>query len=233
MLKKCCGAVLLFSVFTLPAWAHDVWLEEPVGKDMRMVYGHPGELEPYDAKRTDEIVGISRDGKRQKLGSHVHAGQLMVQPAADTSLIVINYDNGFWTQTADEEFVNESKKGKSDYLSASHSRKLHKRLVSWSDAAGKPAGMQFEIVPLANPLAMKPGDQLPVQVLFESRPVANAEIEIMGSMDLFMTDAEGKVTLPISEPGFQYIQSSYTLPAKDNDPDADEYVLSANLIFYL
>ena len=38
----------------------------------------------------------------------------------------------------------------------------------------------------------------------------------MGSMDLFETDAQGKATLPISEPGFQYIQVSHKEKLKDN-----------------
>lgn len=231
MLKKCCGAVLLFSVSTLPAWAHDVWLE-PAGKDMRLVFGHPGELEPYEPKRTESVVGVSRDGKRQQLGSHVHGDALIVQPAADTSVILIAYDYGFLTETPDEETVNKPKSEVPGYLSAAHARNLHKTLVSWSAAAGKPAGVEFEIVPLANPLAMKPGDELPVQVFYDSKPLADAEIEILGSMDLYITDAEGKVTLPISEPGFQYIQSMHTVPLTDN-PDADEFSLTANLTFTL
>lgn len=231
MLKKCCGAVLLFSMFTLPAGAHDVWLE-PAGKDMRLVFGHPGELEPYDPARTESVFGVSRDGKRQQLGAHVHGDALSVQPAADTSLILVAYDNGFWTETPDEETVNKSKSEVPGYLSAAHTRNLHKTLVSWSAAADKPAGVEFEIVPLANPLTMKPGDELPVQIFYDSKPLADAEIEILGSMDLYITDAEGRAMLPISEPGFQYIQSMHSVPLTDN-PDADELSLTANLTFTL
>jgi len=231
MSKKCCGAVLLFSVVTLQAWAHDVWLE-PAEKEMRLIFGHPGEPESYDPGHASEVYGISREGKRQKIGSHVQGAELSVRPADDTAVIIVDFDHGIWTETADEQNVNKPKSEVPGYLSSAHERKLHKTLLSWGEGAGRPAGVLLEIVPLANPLAMKPGDELPVQLLYDSRPLVDAEIEIMGSMDLYITDAEGKATLPISEPGFQYIQAMYRVPL-DNDPDTDELFLSANLTFTL
>jgi nickel transport protein len=232
MFSRLCGAVLLFVLVTMPVWAHDVWLE-PVGKsDMKLIFGHPGDPEPYDPSHARDVYGIGKDGKRQKLGSHVHGGELMLRPAADTAVIVVDFDHGVWTETADEESVNKPKGEVPGYLSSARERMLHKTLVSWNNAAAKPAGLLLEIVPLANPLAKKPGEELQVQVLYQSKPLADAEIEIMGSMDLYITDAEGKATLPINEPGFQYIQVIYRVPL-ENDPDADELALTANLTFNL
>lgn len=231
MLSRAAAGVLLFLVVTMPAWAHDVWLE-PMGNHMKLVFGHPGDLEPYDPGNAREVYGITRDGKRQKLKSHVHGGELMLGTAGDTAVIVVDFDHGVWTETADEESVNKPKGEVPGYLSSARERMLHKTLLAWGDGAAKPVGLPLEIVPLANPLQLKPGDQLQVQVLYESKPLADAEIEIMGSMDLYVTDAEGKATLPISEPGFQYIQALYRVPL-ENDPDTDTLALTANLTFTL
>jgi nickel transport protein len=231
MLKKCCGAVLLFSVMTLQAWAHDVWLE-PAENGMRLVFGHPGEPEPYDPARVQEAYGIGKDGERQTLWSQVRDGEMTLRPASGTAVIIVDFDHGVWTETADEESVNRPKSEVPGYLFSAHERMLHKTLVSWGEVVAKPAGVLLEIVPLANPLTMKPGDELQVQLLYDSKPLADAEIEIMGSMDLYITDDEGKVTLPINEPGFQYIQAIYRVPL-ENDPGTDALALTASLTFTL
>lgn len=230
MSKKFLGAVLSLAICSTPVFAHDVWFE-PDGKNLRLVYGHPGELEPYDPGKTKAVVAIGKDGKQRKVSPHIHDQTVSVQSSADATLITVDFDNGFWTETTDEQHLNKSKKDVPNAKSASHSKKFHKLVVSWSDAAAKPVGADFEIVPLANPLSLKPGDELPVQVLYKSKPLAGAEVEIMGSMDLFETDAQGKTTLPITEAGFQYIQVSHQ--EKLNSPDADVLSLSTNLTFNL
>lgn len=231
MKKLCATAVMSLAIFSASVSAHDVWLE-PQDKGYKLVYGHPGELEDYDPAKAKAVKAIDQKGKAAALTTHVHDSVITMQPPAGTSLITIDYDNGFWAEDASGHHLNKSKKDVPGYKSSIHSKKFNKTVLSWSDAAGKPVGVDFEILPLSNPTKLKPGDSLPIQLIYQGKPLAGAEVEIFGSEDLFKTDAEGKVTLPITNAGFQYIQASHKKDQPGN-PDADTLSLSTNLTFYL
>ncbi len=226
--------ILLYIVFYATtgscALAHDVWVIPDEGDQVQLVFGHPGELETYDPGQVTATVAIDRRGQRQTLATEVRDGRLRITPGADTVLIGVNYDHGIWTEDADEHLVNKPKGEVPGYLSSVHEKMHSKSLLGWSAAAGRPTGSLLEIVPLANPFTLNPGDELPVQVLYDGAPLAGAELEMLGVFDLFFTNREGKVSLPITDEAFQYVLVYHKLKL-GADADADEAKLSANLTF--
>lgn len=230
MIYKRLLLLAFLSAFLLPAGAHDVWLVPGEGNTQQLVFGHPGELEPYDPGNVVSRAALNAQGNRQDLDSRVYDGRLVITPKSDTVAITVDYDHGIWTEDADENLVNKSKRDVPGYLSSTHQKMYGKTLLGWSAAAARPVGSHFEIVPLANPFELKSGDELPVQILYNSAPLAGAELEMLGVMDLFITNREGKTSLPISDQGFQYILAYHRVKL-DNHPDADELKLSANLTF--
>lgn len=222
--------IVLASVFMASAHAHDVWLVPHDGKDLQLVFGHPGNLEPYDPGKVVAMKAIAHDGKSQDPASRVDDNHLIVTPASDTVLIAIDYDHGIWTATADGEMVNKPRGEVAGARSSAREQMYSKALLDWSETAGKPVGTRFEIVPLVDPFALNPGDDLPVQLLYDSRPLAGAEIEMLGVFDLFFTDSDGKANLPLPDEDFQYILAMHRIPLGDN-PDTDELKLQANLTF--
>jgi nickel transport protein len=157
-------------------------------------------------------------------------GRLRVTPGADTVLIGVHFDHGIWTEDADENLVNKPRGEVPGNLSSVHEKMHSKSLLGWSAAAGRPTGSPLEIVPLVNPFTLNPGDELPVQVLYDGAPVASAEVEILGVFDLFFTNRVGKVSLPIPNQEFQYVLVYHKVKL-GADADADEAKLSANLTF--
>ena len=232
MLKKKLLFVPFLIAFAGLAWGHDVWLTEAGGQSYRLVFGHPGDLEPYDATRVTSVTAIDGKGASQALHGHIHDGHLMVQAPAGASVITVTFDNGIWTEGPDEQTVNKPKGEVPGYLSSSHTKNFSKTILAWSESARKPVGLELEIVPLTDPLSLKPGQELTVQLIHAGKPLAGAEVEILGAMDLFFTDDEGKVSLPISNDGFQYVLAQHRKALKDN-PDTDELSLTANLTFSL
>ena len=72
----------------------------------------------------------------------------------------------------------------------------------------QPSGLIIEIIPTADPYSLKPGDQLPVQVLFRSKPAANLHMEASWahgsetkSVSAGRTDANGRLTVTLPEAG--------------------------------
>ncbi len=75
------------------------------------------------------------------------------------------------------------------------------------DSVTKPIGLPIEIVPKVNPYQLKKGDELEVSILFQGKPLPNAEIawsypgrgeEFAGSIK---TDEEGQATIPLTKAG--------------------------------
>ncbi len=77
-------------------------------------------------------------------------------------------------------------------------------------------GHRLEIVPLADPSVVKPGGILPVQVLFESKPLADVQVAAMGrrgrkkvTIHRARTDASGRVELNIDHAGEWIVRLVY------------------------
>jgi Domain of unknown function (DUF4198) len=92
-------------------------------------------------------------------------------------------------------------------------------------------GMQYEIVLLQNPLTMHAGDEQIVQLLFDTKPLANesayalrrgadgAVTELTG-----MSDARGVVRFTLTQSGTWLIRSVHTRPCKGcKDADSESF----------
>lgn len=225
------AVLALAGLCATPALAHDVWLVPKVaGKSYELVFGHPNELEPYDPAHVEETIVIDTSGKPQIVHSTVQNAKVEIQAGADTALVALYYDHGYWTVGADRTSVAAPKWKVPNYRTSSHIRLFNKNLLAWAPAVNAPVGLELEIVPLANPLKLKPGDKFPIQVFYKSKPLAGADVEVMGDMELYTTDANGKVEVPIQKLDLQYLFVSHIEPMKSN-PNVDEAELSANLMF--
>ncbi len=68
----------------------------------------------------------------------------------------------------------------------------------------KPVGMKIEIVPLADPANLKPGDTLPLEVLYNGKPLADAQVELATSTKIEpagRTGPNGRLIVRIPDSG--------------------------------
>jgi hypothetical protein len=76
-----------------------------------------------------------------------------------------------------------------------------------TDDVLKPVGQTLEIVPERHPLALKPGESLPVRVLFRGRPLGGARIDLThledggGPVEAHRTDRDGRARFTPAGPG--------------------------------
>ena len=211
--------------------AHDVWLER--GDRMyTLVYGHVGEPEPCESDKVKSIRAFFRSGKFLSQSPERVNGNVVLTPASDVTMVAIEYDNGYWSRTEGIEWENQSKRYFENVQESSHSIKFNKNLLAWTDQAKEPVGMMFEVVPMANPLALDAEQRLNLQVLLRGRPLADAVVEVHGDDAVYKTDRNGYVTVSVhGDNALQHIAAYHRTPLSD-DPDADELSLSANLVFY-
>lgn len=99
-------------------------------------------------------------------------------------------------------------------------------------------GQRLEIVPSNDPLAMKPGDALDLQVLFDDKPLAGALLKAwnrQGGQTLIIrakTSVDGKATFNLPYAGGWMISVVHMVPAK-GEKDIDWDSLWGNLSFNL
>ncbi len=100
-------------------------------------------------------------------------------------------------------------------------------------------GYQLEIVPLADPAAKKPGDSLPVRVLFQGEPLSNIAVERTDGItpiseeDIprFTTDKDGVALVPIVNAGPHLLAVDYKASPSKTPALADTDLYNATLSF--
>lgn len=202
-----------------PASAHDVWLTLSGSASARRVvvnYGHPDDRPPAFADKVVDLVAIRTDGTTPLVKGLTVArdhGALVVESPkfADDGhvLLAAKYDNGYWVKLADGTYRNATRRLAPDAVETLWSSKFAKAFTG----AGAPwqtvVGHDIEIVPLADPAAVRPGGDLKIRVLFHGQPLSGGEVErgdgttVVAEKDIpkFKTDGDGVATIPIVKRG--------------------------------
>jgi nickel transport protein len=229
----------LFIAFSMTSavYAHSAWVAQRSGK-IAVVYGHGASDEAYDAAKVKgakalSATGDSLEAKLETTGSYVAFN------AADMDKVAVfgvTFDNGFWTQKPDGKWVNEPRSKHPDGKAAGQYIKHVVSVVKPLQKPGTAVGHDLEIVPLADPLALKVGDDLKVKVLLKGKPLADAEIigEFTTDPDVksAKTDANGEATIKVRNFGLNVLVTDFTEKVSGN-PDADEIGHNASLSFTL
>jgi len=90
--------------------------------------------------------------------------------------------------------------------------------------ATKAVGLRIEIVPLRDPASLRAGEPLPVQVLFEGRPLPGVYVYALAKGESkyregHLTEVEGKTTVPLPRAGLMSLHTIFMRP----HPDASKY----------
>jgi nickel transport protein len=229
MLKKLIVFCILMLVIATNAIAHDAWIEKKDGQFI-VLYGHGDKTETYDAAKVKEVKAYGIDGRIVQVAVEKEGYPVIIKPKGKTALISLFFDNGFWSKTPDG-YKNKPKKEAPDAVESFHSVKYSKAILRWDDKFAKPLGVKMEIVPMKNPLSLKAGDNLPLKVFLDGKPVEGASVNAGGyHREDLKTDKNGTAEVKIEKSGFQIITAGIKIPLKDN-PNADILSLSANITF--
>lgn len=100
----------------------------------------------------------------------------------------------------------------------------------------RPVGLSLEIVPDRDPYLLKPGEQLPVHVLFEGKPLVGGLVKLTNldydtrPVEMHRSDREGRATFSVPPKGAWLINVIWTKPIKGN-PAADFETTFSSLTF--
>ena len=110
------------------------------------------------------------------------------------------------------------------------STQYSKTMFRFNEKFAKPLGMKFGVVPLKSPFGLQEGDLLPVQVLFDGKPLVKGKINRGRRTAPLETDEDGTAQIPIQAKGWQRIRVVHDTPAP-KEQNLDFYRHFAFLVF--
>lgn len=187
MLKRhvfiCTFLLILFAATAVQA--HDMWLEKK-GDKVHLLYGHPGNTDPYPLSRITAMTGITDNAWKVALESREYKGEAFAYLNDRFAMLTVEFDNKYWYNTEEDGWRNflTPEEVRGTIIDEGRSYKLSKDILSWQPFMDKPIGQRAEIVPLKDPTRMKEGDMLPVMLYFEGKPMPAEGARISGTSDI-------------------------------------------------
>lgn len=240
----------LFSAATASlASAHDLWLVSPtprvpVGTEVKLLaqtgmeFGAslqaltPDRIERFwlqDASGQHEIT--VRGAEAKSLAATVrlaHPGVALAALAVKPRLLLLKakeFNDYIKEDGLPQILAWRTEKGQLDRDSREMYSKFAKAILragdgGASDLVTAPLGLRIEIVPLLDPGTLEPGDELPVQILFEGRPLQGVYVYALSKgeskyKDGLVTDRDGKCSVVLQRAGLSSLHSIYMRPHPD------------------
>ena len=214
--------------------AHGIWVAQRTD-ELTIVYGHLAEDGAYEPKKVKSVEGITATGEKRSIATVLGEKNVKFVAPDDVVVLSTSFDNGFWIKGPDSKWQNVGKMQVPGGTESHHPLKHNTHVLKALPSAMKPTGATLEIVPLVNPIGLKFGDALPVQVLFKGQPYADAAVindYINNAPTTIKSGADGKVTLKVSSAGLNVVAVEYTEKTPGN-ADVDEIYYMSTLSYVL
>ncbi|MFP3869186.1 MAG: DUF4198 domain-containing protein [Desulfobacteraceae bacterium] len=217
------------------AQAHYLWAVQENGV-IRIARGlPPAQFDSYPPPAVKEIKALDVNGNSLSVQRVEEQDQVRVRVASPPALVTVFCEWGHRVITPEgKKFLTKQAAQKQglqvqEAFSSSH---FSKTIFTWSEAGAKPTGLDFEIVPQKNPLALKPGEDLPLQVRWQGSPLPGCRVRATKVTDLLETDKQGMVHLRFSERGLTMVHASHRVTPADT-AEIDYQIFTTFLSFTL
>ena len=176
------AAIAIFLLFVPASFAHHLWIGQ-AGDDKdtwAVIRGIvPDRIDPYDPDRIREILAVGVDGRPVDIERMESDDIMKFRAENELSMAAAWSAWGYRVNTTRGKRLIGRAEAEDEglrILSAFHSTHYAKSLFSWTDAAGEPAGLRFEIIPRQNPMEAGPGSEIRFKVLFDGKPLAGTPL---------------------------------------------------------
>ncbi len=257
--------MLVTIVLTLAAAslsAHDVWIEpttfrpapgEIVGLRLRVGQDFLGDPMPRNAALVDQFVVEDAEGRKPVVGRHGADPAGLLRVATPGTLVIGYRSRPSLAEQAGDKFHQYLKEEGLEAIAALRARRGHTgpvrelysrcaksllRSGASKDADGdRPLGFTLELVAERNPFAMEAGQELPVRLTYENRPLAGALVVAINRLHpsekvSARSNRDGRVRFQLPRTGPWLIKAVHMIEAPA-DAGADWVSYWASLTFEL
>jgi uncharacterized GH25 family protein len=239
--------LLIFTAIILacdPLLAHDMWIEpttfapesgEIIGLKLRVGQDLLGDPLARDSQLIKEFIVEDSAGRKPVVGRDGGNPAGFIR-ASDPGVLVVGYhSNPSTVEETAEKFNQYLTEEGLDSIAASRARrnetnlKVHelfsrcaKSLVFAAPASGaqgdRVLGFPLELVAERNPYAIRAGEDLPVRLMYESRPLAGALVIALNRQNpterlSVRTGKDGRVRLHLRPGGMWLVKAVHMVPA--------------------
>jgi len=237
-------AVAVFALTGAPMFAHDMWIEpmtfspqtgEIVGVKLRVGQDFLGDPLPRQTSLINQFIVEDNEGRKPLVGRDGGDPAGFLRVPAPGLLVIGYYSNPSSVELPAEKFNQYVKEEGLDAVAALRARRNEtgakareifarcaKSLVlsgSPSDAqADRRLGFTLELVAERNPYTLRAGQDLPVRLTYENRPLAGALVVAMNRLNpaaklAARTDSDGRVRFRLQPGGMWMIKAVHMIPA--------------------
>ncbi len=249
-----CVSLLLLLVLAAPALGHDYWLvpdtfapKNGANVSVRMYVGEafkPEQEVAYSAKKSAALQLVTakktftdfplvKDGTKPAFA--------FKQDAPNTAVLRVDRDWSSITLKADKftAYLKEeglegiitarAAAGEADADGKERYRRCLKTIVHAGgepdDTPTKSVGQVFEIIPATNPYALKVGDELPITVRFEDKPLARLKVTAWHrdgdrlTSAFVTTDKDGRAAFKLTKSGPWVVRAVHMRRAAEKNPN--------------
>jgi len=246
-----------------PLAAHDMWIEptsfipdpgKVIGLRLRVGQDFLGDPIPRDPALIDQFISVDSSGRKAVYG-HDGGDPAGLVLKADPGLLVLGYQSRpkpiVLTAATFNQYLKEEGLDTISELrvrrnqTGSDARETFTRCAKSLVRYGMPAGAQadralgftLELVSESSPYTLRAGEDLPVRLTYEGRPLSGALVVAMNRTNPMAkitsrTDNKGHVTLRLPQDAIWLVKAVHMVPAPAGS-DADWASFWASLTFEL
>ena len=225
--------LLAASLFIGQVDAHGLWTEQRRG-NIETIYGHGAEDNAFKAEKISGAWAFDARGKMiavsvQRLEDHAR-----LQPLSPPAVVAVALDNGPWSLTPDQQWINQGRSKVPNSSKSLHTFKYSLAIYQQGVTLPTLEQLKMVILPEADPLEVGVGKPLPVRVLIDGKPAAGIELigDYRGAPHHISakTDAAGRAQVVVRNQGLNIIAAEASLPVA-NDADIETRGLFTSLSF--
>lgn len=237
-------------ILAVSAGAHDLWLVanppsvapgSPLRLDAATGMKFPESLSAVTPDRVDGFWVLDARGRRREVvgaridGNLLKAEVLLEEPGVALAALAIkplvlelsaeDFNEYLEHDGLPQILEQRRARGELDKAVRESYAKYAKTIVTVGDGgspdlATRPAGLRIEIVPLTDPGGVGDGEELPVQVLFEGRPLEGVYVYALAAgaelyVDGHRTDEDGRTSVPLPAGGLMSLHCIHMRPHAD------------------
>ena len=230
-----CICTLIVFITGSSVSAHHLWVEKSNDTYIvaRGVLGERHDI--YNPDRVMAFAAIGADGKRvseEMIRRSDEPDRARFEISEQVSMTTVSCDWGYRVNTtkgkklmSKPEAEKENLRIISAFFSTQYSKVFFEKGIGNTIAAG----LKFEMIPLNDPVGLHEGDVLPVQVLFDGRPLANVVITSAAREEI-PTDSNGVGHFKLTKKGKTLLMLGQKVPVKD-DPEKDYHLYTTFMVF--
>ncbi len=227
-----CACLLATSYFNV-ASAHGVWISERLDQKQLILGEGPGD-NAYKPSSVQSMQGYTDTFEKTQVKFIDEKNHVTVIPSQDTAVISVNFDYGYWTKDQTGKVQNAPMNQIPGAKNGTHAIKYNVTYLHSVKEVKPVPDVPLQIIPQVDPTTLHKGDTLPILVVKDGKPLANADIipDVINDLTkIIKTDADGKATVTIANDGLNVIGVEIAFPITEKNQLATQNKYFSSLTF--